>query len=129
MNEPVPLGIQLLDLRIRLGLSLHAMAELLYTSQQTYRNWEQGSKPRKEAQARIERFLVSATSHLDLLAEAGVDLGMLLPLNLASSQLGIPHETLFHTYRDGGFHAEDLGLLGVWVRRDGLGEIMEAVLA
>lgn len=122
------LGEELHDLRVVLGLSLHAMSELLYTSQQTYRNWERGSKPRAEAAVRIRRFVDSVRTQLSVLGDRGVNLTDLMPLNLASSTLGIPHETLFHTYRDGKFHGQDLGMLGIWVRRDELDSIMDAVL-
>jgi transcriptional regulator with XRE-family HTH domain len=123
------LSLQLESLRLRLGLSLHAMAELLYTSQQTYRSWEKGSTPRREAQERIERFLISASDQLARLEEQGVHLTNLMPLNLVSSRLGVPHETLFHVYREGKFPAFDLGILGIWIREEDLDTIMDAVLA
>ena len=104
------------------------MAELLYTSQQTYRAWESDGTPRKEAAGRIRRFLDSANGQLSILDEAGVNLADLLPLNLAASTLGVPHETLFHVYRDEGFHGYDLGILGIWVRHEDLDDILDAVL-
>jgi len=115
-------------MRLRLGLSLHAMAELLYTSQQTYRNWEAGSQPRREAQARIDRFLTSANDQLSRLYDDGISMVGLVPLTVASSTLGVPHETLFHAYREGKFGAHDLGILGIWVREEDIDEIMDAVL-
>ena len=129
MTEPETLASELKQLRERLGLTIHAMAELLYTSQQTYRNWEAGSKPRREAAIRIRRFITSATDQLDDLQDHGVSLNGLMPLALASSNLGVPHETLFHSYRDGGFFAHDLGILGIWVIQDQLDDILDAVLA
>ncbi|HXJ74028.1 MAG TPA: helix-turn-helix transcriptional regulator, partial [Candidatus Dormibacteraeota bacterium] len=74
MNEPPTLAVQLVQLRATLGLSLHAMAELLYTSQQTYRGWESGARPRREGRARIERFIESAHAQLDRLGESGWNL-------------------------------------------------------
>lgn len=128
MSEP-EISHELQRLRAQLGLSLHAMAELLYTSQPTYRAWETGSgRPRNEAAKRIRTFIESATKQLDVLQEHGVQVNDLMPLNLAASQLGVPHETLFHAYRGGGFSANDLGILGVWVRREDLDSIMDAVL-
>jgi transcriptional regulator with XRE-family HTH domain len=123
------LSVRLEQLRLRLGLSLHAMAELLYTSQQTYRSWEKGSTPRRDAQERIERFLTSAGDQLAILEEHNVDLSALMPLNLVSSRLGVPHETLFHAYRERKFPAFDLGILGIWIVEDDLDVIMDAVLA
>ncbi len=123
MNQPVPSPEHLKALRAKLGLSIHAMADLLYTSQQTYRNWETGGRPRTEAADRLRRFVSSVEDQLARLEESGVDVSTLMPLNLAASQLGIPHEILFHTYRDGGFEAYDMGMLGIWVNRDDLEEI------
>jgi transcriptional regulator with XRE-family HTH domain len=129
VNEPAALAVQLAELRATLGLSLHAMAELLYTSQQTYRGWEAGAQPRKEGRARIERFIESAHAQLDHLEEGGWNLTGLIPLSVASSTLGVPHETLFHAYRDSKYQAFDLGILGIWVRSAELDNILEAVLA
>lgn len=129
MNQPEPLAVQLKQLRELLGLSLHAMAELLYTSQQTYRGWEAGAQPRKEGRVRIETFIESARAQLDRLSEGGWNLVGLVPLSVASSMLGVPHETLFHAYREDKYHAFDLGILGIWVRNEELDNILEAVLA
>jgi len=129
VNEPPALAVQLTQLRATLGLSLHAMAELLYTSQQTYRGWEGGAQPRREGRARIERFIESAHAQLDRLEEGGWNLAGLIPLSVASSTLGVPHETLFHAYRENRYQAFDLGILGIWVRKEELDNILEAVLA
>lgn len=123
MSDDLAVGVQLLKLRNRLGLSAHAMSELLYTSQQTYQNWERGSQPRADALARIERFTRSASAQLDLLTETEVDITGLVPMNLVSSALGVPHETLFHMYRDGDFEGYDLGVLGVWLHRELIDQI------
>ena len=129
MSEPDALGVQLKQLRASLGLSLHAMAELLYTSQQTYRGWEEGAQPRKEGRVRIEAFISSAKAQLDRLEQGGWNLTGLVPLAVASSTLGVPHETLFHAYRENKYQAFDLGILGIWVRSEELDNILEAVLA
>jgi transcriptional regulator with XRE-family HTH domain len=129
VNEPDTLAAQLIQLRTTLGLTHHAMAELLYTSQQTYRGWESGAWPRREGRARIDRFIESAKAQLDQLEQGGWDLAGLVPLSVASSLLGVPHETLFHAYRDGRYQAFDLGILGIWVRQEELDAILEAVLA
>ena len=128
MNERPSFATDLHKIRTRLGLTHHAMAELLYTSQQTYRNWEGDGRPRADAAARIERFLTSANDQLHWLEENGADVADYTPLNLAASALGIPHETLFHAYRSGGFEAKDLGVLGIWVRKDDLDLILESAL-
>lgn len=128
MNERASFASDLRQIRTTLGLTAHAMAELLYTSQQTYRNWETTGRPRNDAAARIERFLGSANDQLSQLKRSGVNVDELMPLNMAASALGVPHETLFHTYRDGRFHGEDLGILGIWVRREDLESILDAVL-
>ena len=129
MNQRASFAAELHEIRLKLGLTPHAMAELLYTSQQTYRNWENAGRPRNEAAERIRRFVVSAKDQLHWLQESGVDVSELMPLNMAASTLGVPHETLFHVYRDGRFDGKDLGILGIWVRREDLDYILDAVLA
>lgn len=109
------------------------MAELLYVSQQTYRNWEGDGRPRTDAAERISRFLTSANDQLHWLEESGEDVANYMPLNMAASTLGVPHETLFHVYRDSRFDtlydAKDLGILGIWIRREHLDVLLDAVLA
>lgn len=128
MTQPT-LQDELAQLRERLGLTRHAMAELLYTHQQTYRGWEEGAKPHKAAQERIRRFLDSANNQLATLHGIGMEIEKLLPLNMAAALLGVPVESLFRAYRDDLFHGVDLGILGVWVDNSarGLAEILDAV--
>lgn len=127
MTEPINYAQELQRLRSKLGLTRHAMAELLYTTGQTYQSWEAGAQPRSQARSRIAKFLDSAWDQLDTLALAGIEVDNYTPLNLAASHLGVPHETLFHAYRDGGFQGKDLGILGIWVKREDLEQIMESV--
>lgn len=128
MIEPT-LQDELIQLRERLGLSRHAMSELLYTHQQTYKGWEEGAKPHKAAQERIRRFLDSANNQLEHLLLQGIHIKDLIPLNMAAAMLGVPVESLFRAYRDDMFHGVDLGILGVWVDNSahGLAEILDAV--
>ena len=105
------------------------MAELLYTHQQTYKGWEEGAKPHKEARERIQRFVDSANNQLEHLLLQGIHIKDLLPLNMAAALLGVPVESLFRAYRDDLFHGVDLGILGVWVDNSatGLSRMMDAV--
>jgi transcriptional regulator with XRE-family HTH domain len=129
VNERDSFAVDLHRIRVKLGLTHNAMAELLYTSGQTYRNWEGDGRPRNSAAERIKRFITSAEDQLHWLEENGVNVDDLLPLNLAASTLGVPHETLFHVFRDGRFEGLDLGILGIWVRREDLELILDTVLA
>lgn len=114
MND-LALQDELINLRKRLNLTRHAMAELLYTHQQTYKGWEEGAKPHKAAAERIRRFIDSATNQIDLLSEQDIKIDDLLPLNMAAAVLGVPVESLFRAYRHDMFAGVDLGILGVWV--------------
>lgn len=118
---------ELIQLRERLKLSRHAMAELLYTHQQTYKGWEEGAKPHKAARDRIRRFIDSATNQITQLNIRGVYIEDLMPLNMAAALLGVPVESLFRAYRHDLFHGVDLGILGVWVPASNLDEILDAV--
>lgn len=126
MNEPA-LQDELMNLRHRLNLTRHAMAELLYTHQQTYKGWEEGARPHKAAMERIRRFINSAKAQIALLESQSTYIDDLLPLNLAAAQLGIPVESLFRAYRRDVFHGVDLGILGVWVYEDELDDILAKV--
>jgi transcriptional regulator with XRE-family HTH domain len=118
----------LLRIRQRLGLSQNAMAEFLYVAPNTYKNWEESeAQPRAQAAERIARFVSNAELQLEWLADNEVNIGDLLPLNLAASSMGVPHEILLRLYRNGGFEAADLGLLGLWVHRSELNNIMAKV--
>jgi transcriptional regulator with XRE-family HTH domain len=119
---------KLRDLRMRLGLTEHGMAELMYTSQQTYHNWETGqTRLRKSSEEKINAFIASADNQLAELAQLGVGVDHMVPLNIAAALLGVPHELLFHGYRDNLFQADDLGILGIWVDNADLDKILTAV--
>lgn len=113
---------RLMAMRAVLGVTRSAMAELLHTSPITYAAWER--KPETilwpSTAERVGRFFAQADAELRLLEEEGVDLLGLIPLHIASSTLGLPQEQLLTRYNAGGFEAEDLGILGLWVRRSEL---------
>ena len=119
---------ELIELRHRLNLTRHAMAELLYTHQQTYKGWEEGAMPHKAARERIRRFIDSASAQIRLLESQSIYINDLIPLNMAAAQLGVPVESLFRSYRQELFQGVDLGILGVWVYADELDEIMGSVI-
>lgn len=114
----------LLAMRERLGLTRNAMADLLVTSQATYKTWEEGTVNMYASTfERIGRFLMRADRQLEWLAEYDCDISTLMPLYAVAGQLGVPHEVLIQRYRDGLFTADDLGLLGLWVDRDDVATI------
>ena len=112
-------------LREKLGLTRSAMAELLHTSVFTYSTWE--NKPDTalwpSTASRIGRFHRAATDQLEGLAAEGIQVKELVPLHIASSQLGVPQELLFQWYREEKFEAVDLGILGLWLWRDTIKDI------
>jgi hypothetical protein len=95
------------------------MAELLYTTVVTYRTWENNPNTTlwPGTAGRIGRFYRSASDTLDLYQGQLEDL---VPLHVASTQLAIPHEVLMMWYQHGEFEAVDMGILGLWVRRQDL---------
>lgn len=119
---------ELLAMRERLGLTHNAMAEFLGTSQATYKTWETGSvKMYASTFQRIGRFLLHAYRQLDWLAEHNCDISELIPLHKVAGQLGVPHEILMARYREGLFSADDLGILGLWVDREDMEQIVECL--
>lgn len=109
-------------LRDRLGFSVTYMAEILGTNIATYRSWEASRQGGDEVNlwqttaAKVGRFYTQATYQLDALFP--IELRNLVPIHQVAPKLGLPHETLLERYRAGEFEAIDLGVLGLWVRRD-----------
>ncbi len=121
---------ELRRLRERLGLSRAAMAEYMYLSPVTYTKLEQlegTSEPLPRIWAnsaeRLSRFTASAQRQLEILDEAGVEIGDLIPLHTAATLLGLPQEVVLHAVRRGEIPGEDLGVLGYWIARDDLKDI------
>jgi transcriptional regulator with XRE-family HTH domain len=114
---------RLKDLRLMLDWSLNAMAEVLHTSPQTYSTWERRRNQIKLWPAsanRVGQFYVQAHQLICQLADEGVDLGQLVPFHVAASHMGLPQEVLLERYRNGEIDAEDLGILGLWIRKKDL---------
>ena len=122
LGREVVLNGRLGHLRLDLGLSRSAMAELLSTSNSVYTTWESNPPHRMwgSTAARIGRFYVNATRQLDDLRDHQIPIDELMPLFAAASALGVAQELLLKCYREDKFHAEDLGILGLWVYRDDL---------
>lgn len=117
---------RLKELRVKLGLTRSAMAELLHTSTVTYTTWENkpGVNLWPETAERLGRFYYNACTELAYVYETlQVEVSDLMPFYLASTALGIPQELLLMRYRNGDFVAEDLGILGLWVHRDVLNSL------
>lgn len=113
---------KLKPLRERIGLKPSFMAELLHTSLLTYNTWERnpGTTLWPGTAARIGRFYRHASEELDLIDRNGVKITELMPLHHVATLLAVPQETLMRWYRYGHFEAEDLGILGLWIRRTDL---------
>lgn len=116
---------RLAQLRSRLGLSKQAMAELLHTSTIVYASWEaRAVRLWPSTAGRVGRFYRFASKELDILEDDGIKVSELMPLYLVASSIGVPQELLLSWYRNGDFDAVDLGILGLWVHRDDLAEIL-----
>jgi hypothetical protein len=113
------------EFREGLGLTRTTMADLLHTSTVTYTTWEAqtGVYVWPATAERIGRFYIHAQKQVELLAADGVNLQDLVPLHIVASRLGVPQEVLLKRYRAGEFVAEDLGVLGLWLRADMVPEL------
>jgi transcriptional regulator with XRE-family HTH domain len=125
LGREVVVQERLKPLRLKLGLTRSAMAELLHTSMFTYSSWE--LRPNTalwpSTAGRIGRFYTAATKQLILLEQEAIAIEELVPLHIASSMLGIPQELLLQWYRQEKFEAVDLGILGLWLWRDEVKDI------
>lgn len=106
---------RLTALRDRLGWSRNAMAEALLISPITYSAWEAYPDTRlwSSTAKRVGAFYEAASGILET-----VDVSDMVPFYYLASILGIPQEELMRRYRNGDYHAEDLGSLGLWISRD-----------
>lgn len=119
---------ELKPLRRELGLNRSSMAEFLRTSVVTYNIWERGKvRLWPQTAERIGRFCHLSRQHLNLLYEAGIQLGELVPLHHATVALGVPQELLLKRYREGVVYAEDLGILGLWIYKEDLERIRDVL--
>lgn len=119
----------LLLLRQRLGLSRSAMSVLLHMAQLTYtrceRRPESADRMWQSTAERLGRFAYLTDRTLSELAEEGVTLKDLTPMHVVATTYGLPQEVLLTWYRRGVIHAEDLGILGLWIHRDDLHYLRE----
>lgn len=125
LGREVVLSGRLGQLRAVLGLSHSAMAELLNTSNSVYKTWELNPPHRMwgSTAARIGRFYANAQRQVEDLLNHEIPIDELMPLFAAASALGVAQELLLKHYRAEKFHAEDLGILGLWIYRDELQDI------
>lgn len=129
-REAVMYG-QLATLRQKLGLTRSGMAEILMMSPVTYNRCE--DEPRsagrmwRSTAERLGRFTWLAEQTLDRLAADGVDMAQLTHLPTVATTYGLPQEVLLRWYRSGAIHAEDLGILGLWIHKQDLHLVEEAV--
>lgn len=123
-REAVERGL-LRQLRIQLGLPQAVMADLLGVDPARYRLWEQSPATRlwTKSAIKVGRFYRSATSQLRILEQQGVPVADLMPFMAVAPRLGMTHEGLMREYRDGYVKAVDLGVLGLWMRKEDFEEI------
>ena len=121
----------LVETRERLGLTRTAMAELLHVAPPTYNRCEDepafGRRIWRETAERIGRFFYLTEITLDELERFGIDFSHLIPFHVVAVKTGVMQEVLMRWYRAGEIHAEDLGVLGLWVHQEDLHLIQEKV--
>ena len=118
-------------LRVNLGLTRTAMANLIGTNPVTYATWEARHDCIDiwDATAvRVARFYRLTMRQVDLLTEEGVAIGELIPLTGLASRLGVSQAFLLKRYREEAFEAEDLGILGLWVHKADVPLIAQQIL-
>jgi hypothetical protein len=69
---------------------------------------------------RLGRFVYLMEIHMDRLAEEGISLADMVPFHVVALQYGLPQEVLLHWQRQEHIHLEDLGVLGLWMRKEDL---------
>ena len=106
-------------LREHLGVSRNTMAELLHVSPYTYRRWETDSTVAitKKLAERLSLFYWTVIKELESLAVEDIDIAGMMPLHMVAVYLSLPQEVIMERYRSGAIQAEDLGVLGLWVKR------------
>lgn len=115
-------------LQMRLGFSTNAMAELIYVSPATYKNWIRNPDTHMwPATARqVGRLFTEATTTLSFADEDGFDLTTMVPYHRAAMELGWPQETLLDKYRNDEITGVDLDVLGMWMTKAELSRLRGA---
>lgn len=123
---------RLYELRVYLGLTVNAMAELLHTTAITYTNWEVNREVRlwPSTAQRIGAFARAAQSQIREYEDqhGKGSLKALVPFHLAAMYCGLPHELMLRWHREGVFEAVDLGVLGLWVERSEIKKKLDRVI-
>lgn len=122
----------LTQLRERLGLTRSAMAELLHMSPVTYIRCEDPGTAFKmwaSTAERLGRFAYLARITMERLESEGIYLSELTPLHIVARDYAFPQELLLSWFREGCLLAEDLGILGVWIRKADLWQLQENLSA
>jgi hypothetical protein len=121
----------LVALRHRLGFTRTAMANVLHMSPSAYNKLEDadGAWERMwtSTAERLGRFEFLAEMTLKELAAEGVTLDDLSPLHVMATQHGLPQELMLKWFRDGRLPAWDLGILGLWIHKDDVHYLRNAV--
>jgi DNA-binding XRE family transcriptional regulator len=106
------------DLRLRLGLSKAAMAEILGVSTMTLYRWESYGMLDRLNNRNAEKVDEFCTVALNVL-EAYPDFKeRFVTFAIAAQKMGITQELLFHAYREGIVNGWDFGVLGLFLHRN-----------
>lgn len=116
---------QLARVRTRLGFTRSAMAQLLQMSRPTYTKCEDDPHSARSVWSstaeRLGRFVYLMELTMDRLEDDyGVVLADLMPLHVVALQYGLPQEVMIRWHLQDLLPLEDLGVLGLWMRKDDL---------
>jgi len=106
------------DLRLKLGLSKAALAEILGVSTMTLYRWESYGmldKLTHRNAERVDEFCTVAWNVLDAYPDFK---DRFITFAIAAQKMGVTQELLFHAYREGIVNGFDFGMLGLFMHRN-----------
>jgi DNA-binding XRE family transcriptional regulator len=107
----------LTELRLKLGLSKAALAEILGVSTMTLYRWESYGmldKLNNRNAEKVDEFCQTASALLEMYPDFKE---RFVTFAIAAQKMGITHELLFHFHREGIVKGLDFGILGLFLPR------------
>lgn len=109
---------ELMELRLRLGLSKTALSEILGVSTMSLYRWEGFGPLSKLNNTNAEKVDLFCRAARQVLEDIPDFRERYMTFAIAAQRMGVPNEVLFAAYRSGAFQAEDFGMLGLFVQRN-----------
>lgn len=118
LGTSATLSGELRQLRAAAHLSRNAQAQLMDVTPDALKRWEEAEQGMNSASAlRVGEWVWGARQVFASLEGDSINLDELVPLSTASQHLAMSGEDVLEKCRTGALVCEDLGVLGIYIRR------------